>query len=214
MAGVTFAQVTELNETTVESPKFIGQQIFDSDNDCTTSPICHYLKNNLKNNDYMEEGVVTVLFTINPDGTLSDFTVTNSVSSHNDNAVVSSLKSTSGLWQAGKVNGEPVQMQKEIYVHFVNPSSRSLEDLAQENIMAAIKKYESAKNVKNSMHLSSDKAEKKSERKLNSALFYLEEANKYQPEEPSILFWQACTYEELGEELKKNREIKPIYGND
>ena len=68
VVGLTFAQVTELKETTVEPPKFIGQQIIDTNEEMKSSPICYYLKNNLQTQDYTEEGVVSVLFTINPDG--------------------------------------------------------------------------------------------------------------------------------------------------
>ncbi|MCW3789075.1 energy transducer TonB [Plebeiibacterium sediminum] len=207
VAGLTFAQVTKLEETTVEPPKFVGQQIMDSDEEMTSSPICYYLKNNLQSQNYSEEGVVTVLFTINPDGTLSNFTVKNSVDATNDNAVLNCLKSTSGLWQAGRVNGTPVEMEKEIYVHFVNPSTTSLEELAQENIMAAINKVETAKNVKNSIRLSAEKANKKATRKLHSALYYLDEATKYQPEEASIIFWQACAYDELGNEIRRAEKL-------
>ncbi len=208
MVSLTFAQVTQLKETTVESPKFIGQQIdYDYEGDLTASPICHYLKNNLKNENYLDEGIVTVLFTINADGTLSDFNITNSVSSNNDNAVLNCIKSTSGLWQAGKVDGKPVEMQKEIYVHFVNPSTKSLETLAQDNILSAIKKIESAKTTRRSVNLSAKKANRKADNKLYSALFYLNEANKYQPEEPSVVFWQACAYEELGDEINKTEKL-------
>ncbi len=207
VVGLTFAQVTELKETTVEPPKFIGQQIIDTNEEMKSSPICYYLKNNLQTQDYTEEGVVNVLFTINPDGTLSNFTIKNSVDATNDNAVLNCLKSTSGLWQAGQVNGTPVEMEKEIYVHFVNPGTTSLEELAQENIMAAITKFENAKNIKNSVKLSSDKANRKASRKLHSALYYLDEATKYQPEEASIIFWQACTYDELGDEINKTEKL-------
>ncbi len=207
MAGLTFAQVKELKETTVEPPKFVAQQISDSANDPTTSPICNYLKENLDNVNYLDEGVVTILFSINADGTLSDFNITNSVSNANDHAVLNCLKNTSGLWQAGKVNGKPVQMQKEIFVHFVNDPNQSLEAMAQENITNAVKKIESARTIKSSVNFTTAKATRKSERRLQSALFYLNEANKYQPEEPSIVFWQACTYEELGNEIKKVEKL-------
>jgi len=208
MAELTFAQVTRLKETKVEPPKFIGQQVdVVSEKELTTSPICHYLKNNLKNYDYMEEGVVVILFTINPNGTLSDFNITNSVSKLNDEAVLMCLKRTSGLWQAGKVNGQAVEMQKEIFVHFVNPGTTSLENLAQESILTAIKNIEKAKFIKGSVNYSANRANKKSNHKLNTALFYLNEANKFQPEEPSVLFWQACAYEELGNEIKKTEKL-------
>ncbi len=207
MASLTFAQVHKLNETTVEPPKFVGQQIVDSKSNSTSSPICNYLKTNLQNHSYIKEGVVSVIFSINPDGTLSNFSINNSVDEANDKAVIDCLKHTSGLWQAGLVNGQPVEMEKEIYVHFVNSESNSLEEMAQENIMAAVSKYESAKNVKKSVKISSVKAQKRATKKFQSALSYLNEANKYQPEEPAVVFWQACTYEELGNELKKTEKL-------
>ena len=105
-----------------------------------------------------------------------------------------------------------LKWKKEIYVHFVNPGTTSLEELAQENIMAAINKFENAMNIKSSVKLSSDKASRKSTRKLHSALYYLDEATKYQPEEASILFWQACTYDELGDEINKTEKLSRFNG--
>ena len=205
-AVITFAQVKELSETTVESPKYIGQQDANAINSSESSPICSYLKSSLINNNF-EEGVVIILFTINADGTLSDFNVKNSVSKGSDQKVINCLKSTSGLWNPGRVNGTPVEMQKEIHVRFVDPSGNSLEELAQNNIESAVKQFESAKAIKNNVSLTSVKADKKSTRKLQSALAYLKEASKYQPNEPSVVFWEACTYEELGNEMRKAEKL-------
>lgn len=199
---LSFAQVRELKETTVESPKFIGAQITVESEGQQVSPICSYLKNNLQEVRSFGEGVVVVLFTINSDGTVSNFDVVNSVSQQTDNAVISCLKSTSGLWMPGKVNGNMVEMEKEIYVHFVDPSTASLEVLAQQNIAFAVKKIEQAVQLKESVTLSAAKAEKKSLRKLNTALKSLRKANRYQPEEPSVVFWEACSYEHIGNEMR------------
>jgi len=64
------------------------------------------------------EGKEVIQFTVQPDGTLSDFVVINSVSDAIDDEVIRVLKTTSGLWKPGCNNKEAVAMDKEFAVTF------------------------------------------------------------------------------------------------
>jgi len=203
MAVMTFAQVRELSETKVESPKFVGSDATKDLNSNGKSAICNYLQNNLQQNNNFAEGVVEVLFTINSDGSVSNIIVENSVAMENDAAVTNCIKKTSGLWSPGMVNGNPVAMEKKVFVNFINPNSKSLEELAQESLELGLKKYQSAVTVKENLNLSEATANKRAERRIKTAISLMNEAHKYQPGEPSIVFWQACAYEKAGNEIKR-----------
>ncbi|TLX76942.1 hypothetical protein E9993_04460 [Labilibacter sediminis] len=205
MVVLGFAQVKQLAETLVEAPKFNCETAISGETG--KAPICNYLSETLSDGQYYDEGLVIVLFTIETDGTLSEFSVENSVSKSTDNAVISCLQSTNGMWSPGLVNGNPVDMQKKIYVRFLNPEHESLEQLAQDKINMAIRKYHAAVQIQNSFNLHAETASKRSERKFNTALNLLENANKYQPGEPAVAFWQACAYEKLGNEMMKDQKI-------
>jgi hypothetical protein len=65
-----------------------------------------------------KEGIEVVQFTVQPDGTLSNFVVINSVSSAMDDEVIRVLKTTDHLWKPGYNNKEAVAMDKELSVTF------------------------------------------------------------------------------------------------
>ncbi|WP_430935526.1 energy transducer TonB [Saccharicrinis sp. 156] len=207
IACLSFAQMTRLSENIVESPKFNGTSswYYDDESDC--SSICQYLKYDLEGNANYSEGVVNVLFTINADGTLSNFTIKNSVSSATDNAVLKSIESTSGMWRPGMVNGTPAQMQREIFISFYDPAHGTLKEQGNANLQIAVKKYHAAVNLKNSLTLSEARALKKANNKLKSAIKLLETAERFLPSEPSVVFWQAATYEQVGNEMLKTEKL-------
>jgi hypothetical protein len=205
LTAVTFTQV-KVKETTVTSPKFIGA-VEEINTKEGTSPICNYLMESLTNSELYSQGVLVVQFSINADGTLSEFDIVNSISDYVDKSVVSCLKRTSGKWKAGTVNGMPKQMRKEIQIRFVDPTRVSLEELAQSNLELGLRKYNSAKFIKENNELTAYQAEKKANRKLKSAIKYMEEANRYQPDEPSFIFWQAVAYELAGNEFKRGEKL-------
>ncbi len=197
--ALSYAQVTKLSEILVEPPKFMSDKLeFDTQNDNIT-PLGNYLLSSIDANNIYGQGVVIINLTIKQDGTLSNFIVQNSVSSSTDQCVIDCIKSTSGYWKAGRVNGEPVDMNKEIHVSFVNPEKGSLKDQARNCISIAIKKFNKATILQEGYFMTNDRAEKKAARKLNTTLQLLELANRYQPNEPSVVFWQACAYEKLGD---------------
>jgi hypothetical protein len=73
------------------------------------------------------EGKEVVQFTVQPDGTLSDFVVINSVSSAMDDEVIRVLQTTSGMWKPGCNNREAVAMDKEFAVTFKLAESSNLQ---------------------------------------------------------------------------------------
>ena len=72
------------------------------------------------------EGKEVIQFTVQPDGTLDNFVVINSVSSAMDDEVIRALKTTDGMWKPGCNNREAVPMDKEIVVAFKLAESSSL----------------------------------------------------------------------------------------
>ncbi len=203
---VVFAQVN-VKETIVVPPKFIGTEELNMDLENDFSPICNYLMKDLKDTDGFDQGVLVVQFVIQADGTVTDFNVVNSVSGIVDVTVVSCLKNTSGMWQPGMVNGVPRSMEKEIQIKFIDPNSISLEDMAQQKLQDGLKYYFSAREVLDNFSLTNEKAERKSEKKVKKAIRFIAEANRYQPNEPSFIFWQACVYEFAGDEINKAERL-------
>lgn len=217
IAAMAFAQGRELSETVVEPPKFVGNnEVVNIDNG--KSLICNYLQNSLGEESVMQEGVVVVLFTVTHNGEVDGFSIVNSVSGNADRAVIESLKETSGMWKPGLVNGVARDMEKEIFVGFNFEDGLSLRDQAKSNIILAVKKYQSAVHVGQKLHLSNETAERRTQRKLRAAMVLLEDANKYQPFEPSVAFWQGHVHNLAGNELKSvekfnefNELIDPYY---
>lgn len=76
------------------------------------------------------EGKEVIQFTVQPDGTLSNFVVINSVSSAMDQEVIRVLRTTSGLWKPGCNNKEAVAMDKEFAVTFKLAESSDLKSQA------------------------------------------------------------------------------------
>lgn len=204
---LSFAQMTRLSETTVESPKFTGSTSFTIDENSNCSPICQYLGTQLENEFILDEGVVSVLFTINSDGSVSNLSIENSVSTQTDKAVASVISETSGMWQPGMVNGTPAEMQRKIFVSFYDPENGTPIEQGNASLQLAIKKYNAAIDAQQNISLSAERAEKKSTNRLNSALALLKTAERFLPSEPSVVFWQAKTHELNGDEMMKTQKL-------
>ncbi len=193
------AQQHQLKETLVTPPQFNGVE--NTNYNSNSSMLNQFVNNNIQNNLF-DHGVVVVLFTINENGSVSNITVTNPVSDVTNNAVVECVKKSTGLWTPGKVDGKPVAMEKEIHVQFTDPTGSSLEEMANQNLVRGLKNYQLAMYLKHKFTLTQEQAESKSAKKINRAINYLDIANKYQPQEASIVFWQACIYKQAGDEIK------------
>ncbi|MGC9342585.1 MAG: TonB family protein [Bacteroidales bacterium] len=82
----------------------------------------HYLSENIdypavsKNQEV--QGTVIIGFYVNPDGSLTDYTIINRVSQELDFEVLRAIKQSEGKWEPGRLNGQPVKMKKEVSVMF------------------------------------------------------------------------------------------------
>jgi len=202
----------ELKETKVTPPHFSGSLIEEEKPVVEKSPICRYIEKELvypeEVQDFYPEGVVVVQFTVEADASVSDFVVTNSVSYELDNSVIDCLKGTKGMWIPGKVNGINTPMEKKVYVKFDVMDTPSLNELALSSYNTAIKRYQKGTKFQENENLAENKRIKKSERRFNWSLNHLDMATTYKPNDPSILFWQARNYHELGDYTKMNEKIE------
>ncbi|MBS2211808.1 energy transducer TonB [Carboxylicivirga mesophila] len=205
-----------LSDQQVVPPKFKGVEPVVKE-EVKQSPICCYLQENLELevpiNDYLPEGTVAIEFTINRDGTLSNFTVTNRVNYTLEQAVIACIKETEGMWQPGEVNGQPSPMEKRVYVRFDNPDNESFEQIARDHYLVALKRFKKGMYIEDNQLLSTNQRKRKSQRLFNSSLNQLDIATVYMPNDPTIAFWKARNYEELGMHkdminmLEKRREL-------
>lgn len=74
---------------------------------------------NGENTGYFLPGTEVIAFVINPNGELTDFRVINSISTDIDNEMIRALKETSGKWQPGFRDGNPVAMDQEVALAFM-----------------------------------------------------------------------------------------------
>jgi len=202
----------ELKETKVQPPHFRGVIIEKEKPVVEKSPICRYIEKELvypqEVKDFFPEGVVVVQFTVNTDASVSDFVVTNSVAYELDNSVIDCLKGTNGMWIPGKVNGNYAAMEKKVYVKFDILDTPSLTELALSSYNTAVKRYQKGTKIQENINLAENKRIKKSERRFNRSLNHLDLATTYKPNDPSILFWQARNYNQLGDISKMNEKLE------
>jgi len=82
---------------------------------------------------YGQEGTVVIRFDVLPSGKLSEFRTINSVCAEYDEAVISTLKASEGMWTPGTIDNNPVVRQREVHVAFMmegNAMYRSAQDYA------------------------------------------------------------------------------------
>ena len=128
--GLTFSQNEKgrktLEEVEVSPPEFMGVQsatlYFNSDKTIGASLLSEYVKNRVEypaaDIEAFREGKEIVRFTVQPDGSLTNFKVVNSVSASIDSEVINALKSTDGMWKPGYNNENIVPMDKEFSMVF------------------------------------------------------------------------------------------------
>ena len=124
MSTITFGQMNpqfQLEELQTTQPEFLS---FDT---CyqgiEVNSIHDYLSNTVKYSqgsaDCCLPGTEVIAFVVTSTGELTGFRVINSVSSAIDDKMISVLKGTSGNWMPGFINGEPVDMEKEVSLVFI-----------------------------------------------------------------------------------------------
>lgn len=213
------AQETEkrhfLADQTVVPPQFKGEQVEQQQ----TSPICCYIEKNLELPDrhliekYQIEGTVVIDFTVEADGSLTNFVISNYVDNDLNYAVIDCIKETQGMWAPGMVNDKPAPMEKRIYVKFDIEGNPSFEEIARNYYNIATKRFAKGEQIQNSDGFNSKKRVRKYTRKYNSSIRLLNHATVYCPNDASIFLWKAKNYEQLGmnqqmlEMLERRKEV-------
>ncbi|MCW3788446.1 energy transducer TonB [Plebeiibacterium sediminum] len=209
---ISMAQVYNYEEVIVRAPKYSGPVYGVENTKDMINPISKFLYQDLSNKvqaEYTEfqEGTVVIDFTVNEDGSLENFIVRNSVSYTNDNEVIESIKSTSGKWIPGSKDGVPVQMEKRVVIAFSDENSPALEEQAIYYSTKGIRKFYKAEQCESDPFLSDEVRLKRSDRKYHTALNRFNKAESLRPEEAQIIFWQAKTYEKLGDDLMRDLKL-------
>ncbi|WP_439185486.1 energy transducer TonB [Carboxylicivirga taeanensis] len=196
-----------IKETRIEAPVFIGQY---EPKTATHQTLNQYLQQQL---DYLasfdfdgSEGIVSVEFTVETDGHVSNAFITNSVSKTLDQAVLKAIENSSSLWQAGIINGQPSAMEKSVLVKFDIPGNASHNKLASEYLTKAINKVYAVEELQEAP-LEATKKHRKSARKARHAENHLVKAERYKPNDLSITFWQAKVYEIQGRHTLMQQEL-------
>nr|WP_321453255.1 energy transducer TonB [uncultured Carboxylicivirga sp.] len=192
-----------IEETRVEAPVFEGHEMITDMNEFMVEELSFLSKVDANG----VEGIVSVQFTIEPDGSVVNPHVINSVSNMLDNAVLNAVKKSDKMWMAGKVNGEAITMDKTIYVKFDIPGNESHEKLARENLKLAVKRICMIESIEKDLFITEYKKDKKVNRKAKLAESFLCRAEKYSPDELSILFWQARLFELKGDMDRMNEKL-------
>jgi phage-related protein len=123
IAAIATGQNRELKTIEVNSPAFKGD---------APKSINDFLQKHVeyptKSYQWKLQGTEVVQFVVTKQGKLSDYKVINSVSAEIDNEVIRLLELTSGRWVPGTINGEPVDMEKEVSLEFkISPKSDFVE---------------------------------------------------------------------------------------
>ena len=199
----------QLKETKVEPPRFEKPMEEKVEEDVVKpSPIGQYIQEELiipeVEYGYYNEGIVAVEFTVEADRSVANFVVTNPVSFELDQAVIDCLKETDGMWTPGKVNGNYASMQKKVYVKFDILGNPSHIEMAKHYYLNGTDLYQRALANKEEHTV---KADRQAKRRLNRALYALNEAMRYKPEDPSIIIQQAMIYHQQGDEAQKQEKL-------
>lgn len=138
------------------------------------------------------EGTEVVQFDVTPEGELTRFHVINSVSPEIDEHVISVLKTTSGFWTPGLINGEPTTMTHEISVAFKRIDHEG----------------PSPKNFSRQAKLHFEKGTKQLLVKQNpkKALRHFTQGVNYQPYQKGLLWMRGLCLKALGDEEAAQRD--------
>jgi tetratricopeptide (TPR) repeat protein len=133
MAGVAFGQNQKpSNDLISVQPVFNGTSAANQTEPSET--IYDYLKKYVEyppmSKDCGLQGTEVVKFVITPNGGITGFNVINRVCPKIDEEVIRILKTTSGKWTPGMVNGENVEMEQEVSLSFLLHQSNDFEKMA------------------------------------------------------------------------------------
>jgi len=202
ISGLAYSQKEKdhktLNQVEVAPPEFVGVHnatIFLNEKATHSTLLMDYMKTKVEypaiDIDRNNEGKEIIRFVVNPDGSLSDFTVINSVSSSIDAEVISALKTTDGMWKPGYNNEEFVPMEKEFSMVFKLIGTRDLLSRATDQFKRG-----------NKLLLIKEKPKR--------ALQHFDQGLVYVPESTPLLFLRGLTRYELGDKEGAYQDWKSI----
>ena len=118
--GQKQTQIT-LEEMSIIPPDFTGiaTTLQDHEIESIHDYLCNYIKCPQGSSGCCFPGTEVIAFVVTSTGELTGFRVINSVSSAIDDEVIRVLKTTSGNWMPGFINGEPVSMEQEVSLVFI-----------------------------------------------------------------------------------------------
>jgi len=97
--------------------------------------LCQFLSKEIQypeiSKKWMDQGTVIIEFTVNPDGSLSNYRIINSVSPELDFQVLRAIVKSEGKWEPGSIDGKAVIMHKEVSVLFRLSTSDEYRQLAK-----------------------------------------------------------------------------------
>lgn len=182
IATIVTGQNEELKEIEVTPPAFKGE-VSNALNAYIQKKV-EYPATELK---WGVQGTVVVGFMVTPERELKNIQVIHGVSYAIDNEVIRVLKSTSGKWTPGKMNGEIVAMPNEVSVVFkLNP---------KDNFREIAKKY---MNKGNHALFVKNQPEK--------ALKFFNQGINYLPNNETLLAVRGLCRYRLGDEAGANRD--------
>jgi len=207
ISGLVYSQDdkghTTLKQVEVSPPEFTGINgvtgFLNKENTRSTL-LSDYMKNHVQypeiDIERINEGKVIVRFMVNPDGSLTNFTVVNSVSPSIDEEVISALKTTEGMWKPGYNNEVKVPMEKEFSMVFKITGTRDLLSKATTEFQKGNKLLLLKSNPKR-------------------ALQHFEQGLVYVPESKPLLFLCGLSRYELGDKdgaCKEWNRVKSLGG--
>ncbi len=184
-----------LEEVAVTPPKFTAVKNVDDQN-----PLHKFIADNFVYpvaSGTILEGTEVVKFVVNPSGKLSDFEVINSVSRDIDKEVIRVMKMTNDMWVAGRQNGIPAAMEREIAIMIKTGETNS------DASASDFDKKAEAFFIKGSNKLLV-------KQKPQQALRNYEVASRYKPYDKSTLTMLAICKLELGKKKSAMADIARI----
>lgn len=135
--GLLAAGQSQNQNDPISQAEFAGHYYrFIADNVSSTQAINEYLCNQicypLKSINCNREGIEVVQFVVSPSGQLSDFNVINSVCPEIDEAMISALQTTNGMWKPAYKDGKAVANTTEIYRVFKIDDELTAEEIHKE----------------------------------------------------------------------------------
>ncbi len=187
-----------IKETRIEAPVFKGYTVSENYRQQALNQYLQQELSYLSDFDFLtDEGIVSIQFTVDSDGSVKDAFIDNSVNDILDNAVLKAIKNSNMLWQAGKVNGLPSAMEKTVFVKFDIPGNASHNEIAIDYMTKAVRQIDAIEHLQDT-DIDENKIYRKTTRKANRAENNLVNAEKFNPGDLSITFWQAKVYEIQG----------------